>query len=71
MFGEDGTPGCQADGQKETKKWELEGELRGENEILIDFSKKGGTEEFTREVDRQWRFVPRREHVVKVIIIIA
>jgi hypothetical protein len=42
VFGEDGTPGCQADGQKETKKWELEGELRGENEILIDFSKKGG-----------------------------
>ena len=41
VFGEDGTPGCQADGQ-ETKKWELEGELRGENEILIDFSKKGG-----------------------------
>lgn len=40
VFGEDGTPGCQA-GQ-ETKKWELEGELRGENEILIDFSKKGG-----------------------------
>jgi hypothetical protein len=42
VFGEDGTPGCQADGQKETKKWELEGELRGENDILIDFSKKGG-----------------------------
>ena len=41
VFGEDGTPGCQADG-RETKKWELEGELRGENEILIDFSKKGG-----------------------------
>ena len=40
VFGEDGTPGCSA-GEK-TKKWELEGELRGKEEILIDFSKKGG-----------------------------
>ncbi len=38
--GADGTPGC-SNGE-EQREWSLEGEVRGEGEILIDFSPKGG-----------------------------
>ena len=40
VSGADGTPGC-LNGE-EQREWSLEGVVRGEGEILIDFSPKGG-----------------------------
>ena len=38
--GADGTPGC-TNGE-DTREWSLSGVVKGEGEILIDFSTKGG-----------------------------